>query len=300
MTLIIKKSNIMKNQIILIVCMTLTLNACISDKSVSKDLVTGLSTQGDGLSCDNVYLSDGEKNINRNTFTYGEKVNVNFENIEGFRKENTYAYPGMKLSVLNQEGDTVMTYPDLYADYKDGIDISPLLLQANLTVADPMHTGKEYTLNVHIWDKRGEGTFKATMDFDVIPDKQIKIENNDLSYDEIYLFAREEGNVIIGNEVNFNEDIYLIFEGLEGFLEEDGQVFIGLSLKVMDSTGEILIDERDLIGDSGLQAPQVKYQLAPNFIISDTNVSTPVLCEIVIWDKKSDRNIKASLNLNLK
>ncbi len=290
----------MKNQIVLIVCMTLALNACDSGKSVSKNLVTGLTARGDGLSCEDIYLSDGEEKINRNTFTYGENVYVNFENIEGFNKENGNAFPGMRLSVINQAGDTVMIYPDLYADYQSGINISPLLLQANLTVADPIHTGQEYTLNIYIWDKRGEGTFKATMDFDVIPDKQIKVENNDLSYDEIYLFTKEGGNVIIGNEVNFNEDIYLIFEGLEGFLEEDGQVFIGLSLKVMDSTGEILIDEKDLIGDSGLQAPQVKYQLAPNFVIRDTDVSTPVLCEIVIWDKKSDSNIKASLNLNLR
>ncbi|MEE4213523.1 MAG: hypothetical protein V2I34_00555 [Bacteroidales bacterium] len=290
----------MKNQIVLIVCMTLALNACDSGKSVSKNLVTGLTARGDGLSCEDIYLSDGEEKINRNTFTYGENVYVNFENIEGFNKENGNAFPGMRLSVINQAGDTVMIYLDLYADYQSGINISPLLLQANLTVADPIHTGQEYTLNIYIWDKRGESTFNATMDFDVIPDKQIKVENNDLSYDEIYLFTKEGGNVIIGNEVNFNEDIYLIFEGLEGFLEEDGQVFIGLSLKVMDSTGEILIDEKDLIGDSGLQAPQVKYQLAPNFVIRDTDVSTPVLCEIVIWDKKSDSNIKASLNLNLR
>ncbi|MEA1886054.1 MAG: hypothetical protein U9N72_02445 [Bacteroidota bacterium] len=290
----------MKNQTIVIVLFLVALISCDSGKSVSKDLVTGLTTWGDGLSCEDVYLSDGEEKINRNTFTYGEKVYVNFENIEGFKKEDGYAFPGMQLSVLNQAGDTVVIYPDLYTDYQDGIDISPLLLQANLTVADPMHTGKEYTLNVDIWDKKGEGTFKAKLDFDVIPDEQIKIENNNLSYDEVYLFTEEENNVVIGNEAHFNENIYLIFEGLEGFQEEDGEIFIGLSLKVMDSEGEILIDEEDLIGDSGLQASQIKEQLAPNFIIRDTSINTPVSCEIEIWDKKSEKNIKASLNLKLK
>ncbi|MFO7851198.1 MAG: hypothetical protein ACQERS_03325 [Bacteroidota bacterium] len=290
----------MKNQTVVIVLLMVALISCDSGKSVSKDLVTGLTTHGDGLSCEDVYLSDGEKKINRNTFTYGEKVYVNFENIEGFKKEDGYAFPGMEMIVINQAGDTVMIYPDLYADYQDGIDISPLLLQANLTVADPMHSGNEYTLIINIWDEKGEGTFKAKMDFDVIPDEQIKIENNDLSYDEVYLFTEEVNNVVIGNEANFNENIYLIFEGLEGFQEEDGEIFIGLSLTVRDAEGEILIDEADLIGDSSLQAPQVKDQLAPNFIIRDTTISTPVTCEIEIWDKKSDKNIKASLNLNLK
>jgi len=290
----------MKIQIMLTVFLMFALFSCDSSKSVSKDLITGLNTRGDGLSCEDVYLSDGEQEINRNTFTYGEIVYVNFENIEGFKKKDDKAFPGMKLYVVNQSGDTIMSYPDLYADYQEGINISPLLLQANLTVADPIHSDGEYTLYIYIWDKNGEGTFEATMDFDVNPDEKIKIENNNLTYNEVYLFGEEEKNVIIGNEANFNENIYLIFEGLEGFQEENGEIFIGLSLKVMDSAGEIIIDEEDLIGDTGLQPSQVKEELAPNFIIRDVSTSTPVSCETFIWDKKSDRNIKASVKLNLK
>jgi hypothetical protein len=290
----------MKIQLAVIALMMIILTSCDSSKSVSTDLVTGLTTRGDGLSCENVYLSDGEQEINRNTFTYGEIVYVNFEDIEGFEKKDGNVFPGMHLYVVNQSLDTILTYPDLYTDYQDGINISPLFLQANLTVADPMHSGSEYTLNIHIWDKNGEGTFKATLDFDVVSDEQIEIGNNNLSYDEAYLFTEEGNNVIIGNEAHFNENIYLIFEGLEGFQEEDGKVFIGLNLKVRDSEGNIVLDEEDLIGDSGLDPSQIKEQLAPNFIIRDTTISTPVSCEILVWDKKSDRNIKASVDLNLK
>lgn len=290
----------MKIQLAVIALVMIVLTSCNSNKSVSTDLVTGLTTRGDGISCENVYLSDGELEINRNTFTYGEIVYVNFENIEGLEKKDGNVFPGMHLYVVNQSFDTILTYPDLYADYKDGINISPLFLQANLTVADPMHSGSKYTLNIHVWDKNGEGTFKATLDFDVISDEQIEIGNNNLSYNEVYLFTEEENNVIIGDEAHFNENIYLIFEGLEGFQEEEGKVFIGLSLKVRDSEGNIVLDEEDLIGDSGLDPSQIKEQLAPNFIIRDTTISTPVSCEILVWDKKSDRNIKASVNLNLK
>lgn len=290
----------MKIKLTLIALVILSLMSCDSSKSVSKDLVTGLTTRGDGLSCEDVYLSDGEQEINRNTFTYGEIVYVNFENIEGFKKKEENAFPGMQLYVLNQSGDTVMHYHDLYADYQEGINISPLLLQANLTVADPIHSGGEYTLYINIWDKNGEGTFDAILDFDVNPDEQISIENNKLSYNEAYLFSEEANNVIIGNEAKYNENIYLIFEGLEGFQEEEGEIFIGLSLKVMDSEGEVIIDEEDLIGDTGLQPSQIKEQLAPNFIIRNTSISTPVSCEIFIWDKKGDSNIKATVNLELK
>ncbi len=290
----------MKKQLPVIALLMLALISCDSSKSVSKDLITGLTTRGDGLSCENVYLSDGEQEINRNTFIYGENIYVNFENIEGFIKNDGYAFPGMQLSVINPAGDTVMNYPDLYADYPDGINISPLLLQANVTVADPIHSESKYALYINIWDKNGEGTFKATMDFNVTPNNQIKIESNNLSYDEIFLFSRKRNITITENEANFDENIYMIFEGLSGFMEDAGKVFLGLSMKVTDSEGEILINEEDLIGDSSLELSEINQQIAPNYIIRDTSISSPVTCEIVIWDKKSDRNIKASASLNLK
>jgi len=290
----------MKIKLTVIILIMIALMSCDSSKSVSKDLITGLTARGDGLSCENVYLSDGEQEINRNSFTYGEKVYVNFENIEGFKKEGENVFPGLRLCVINHQGDTVMIYSDLYADYHDGISISPLLLQSNLTVADPIHSGNEYTLYIDIWDKNGEGTFKATLDFDVIPDEQIIIEKNNISYDEVYLFTMEGNNVIIDDEVNYNENIYLIFEGLDGFQEEGGKLFLGLSIKIWDKDGEIIMNEEDLIGDEEMEPFQIKEQLAPNFIIRDTSISSPVSCEIVVWDKRSNSNIRATVKLNLK
>jgi len=274
--------------------------SCDTSKSVSKNLVTGMSTKGDGLSCEDVYLSDGEQEINRNKFTYGEKVYVNFVNITGFNKEEGNAFPGMRLSVVGQQGDEVMSIPDLYADYQDGIDISPLLLKANLTLADPIHSEQEYTLYIYIWDKKGDDTFNLEMDFEVKHDERIKIDNTGLSYNEIYLFSKESGKVLLEDDARFDEHVYLIFEGLEGFLEEAGEVSIGLALKVTDAEGEILIDEMDLIGDSTMDPARIKDQLLPNFIISDQSIAVPVKCEIKVWDKKSDNKISTSVELALK
>lgn len=289
----------MKIQLTLIALIMIIFVSCDYNKSVSKDLTTGLTTRGDGLSCENVYLSDGENEITRNNFIYGEKIYVNFENIEDFNKKDGYALPGMQLSVISQAGDTVTNYNDLYAEYTDGINISPLLLQANVTVADPIHSKSKYTLFIYIWDKDGDGTFEASMAFDVTPNEQIKIESDKLSYDEIFLFSQKRNTTITDNEGNFDENIYMIFEGLEGFADEAGEVFLGLSLKVTDSEGAILIDEEDLIGESGLNASEIKQQLAPNFIISDSSVKCPVTVEILVWDKNSDCKIKTSTILNL-
>jgi len=259
-----------------------------------------LNTRGDGLSCEDVYLSDGEKKIQRNTFIYGEKFNLNFNNIEGFKKIEDFAFPGMQLSVINQAGDTVLKNNDLYAEYTDGINLTPLLLKTNLTVADPIHSLNEYTLQINIWDKKGGGIFKARLDFDVVPNDQIIIESRDASYDEIYLFSGNSNSVITGSDASFNETVYMLFEGLEGFKHEGGMVRFGLSIVASDAEGEMILNEEDLIGDEGMELSEFTSQIAPNFSINDPNVKNPVQCDIIIWDKNSESRIKASAKLNLK
>src|SRR4030042_3433757 len=289
----------MKTKLLVITMLMFAILSCEFRKSVNKDLLTGLTTKGDKLSCDNVYLSDGEEKISRNSFTYGEKFYLNFENIEGFKKDGEYVFPGLQLIVVSQAGDTVMKYKDLYADYTNGMNISPLLLKAHLTVATPMHSNNKYSLNINIWDKKGEGTFTAKMDFDIVPNKQIEIESNHVSYDEIYLFSKEREITITDNAAKFNENIYMIFEGLEGFKEEEGKVFIGLSMKIADSEGNLILNEDDLMGDSYMIASDIKSQLSPNFIFTGSDIKNPVNCEIVIWDKKGESKIKASVKLNI-
>lgn len=276
-----------------------TIFSCEFRKSVNKDLITGLTTKGDGLSCDNVYLSSGERKISRNSFTYGEKFYLNFENIEGFKKDKDHAFPGLQLFVISQAGDTVLKYNDLYADYTDGINISPLLLRTYLTVAEPIHSNNNYTLHANIWDKKGKGTFTAKMDFDVVPNKQITIENNGVSYNEIYLYSKEREIPITDSNVKFNENIYMIFEGLQGFKEETGKVFIGQSIKITDSEGNLILKEDDLIGDSSMESSDLKSRVAPNFIFTGSNIKNPVTCNISIWDKKSGSKIMASVKLNV-
>jgi hypothetical protein len=83
----------------------ITFNSCNFAQSIEKDLVTGLTTRGDGLSCEEVYLSDREKVIKRNTFTYGETYYVNFDGMGGFEREGKNAFPNMQLVIVSELGD---------------------------------------------------------------------------------------------------------------------------------------------------------------------------------------------------
>ncbi len=289
----------MKHKIFVFILFALTLLSCEFRRSVNKDFKTGLATIGSGLSCENVYLTDGDSKINKKSFTYGEKFYLNFENIEGFIKKEGYVFPGMKISVVSQSGDTVLKNDDLYADYPNGMNISPLLLHTNLTVANPIHSNNKYSLHVMIWDKMGEGTFIANMEFNVVPNNHIKIERNAITYDEIYLFSEKDKTSITENTVKFNENIYLLFEGLEGFKVEDGKVFLGLSITAKDSDDKLILNEEDLIGESTMNYSEVKTRIASNFIFTGTHINNPVTCEVAIWDKKSDSKIKATVKLEI-
>ncbi len=289
----------MKLPILLLVFLPLILLSCEFKKSINKDIQTGLTTKGDGLSCEDVYLSDDEEKISRNSFIYGEKFYVNFSTIEGFQKQNGVVFPGMELFIMNKKGDTILQSNDVYKSYNEGITISPLLLKADISIAKPIFSEQKYILKINIWDKKGEGTYQAEMDFDIITNNNIKVETNHISYDEISLFSKEKNNTIIDNVARYNENLYMIFEGLKGFKEESGKVFPGLSLKATDANGEIVINEKDLIGETAMNASEFVVELAPSFIFTDPTIKSPITCKINIWDKKSDHWIKTMVKLDM-
>jgi hypothetical protein len=276
------------------------LTGCQFSKSVKKDLLSGLFTTGDGLSCDNVYLSVNENKTDRNTFIYGEKFFVNFNNIEGFKKENDYVFPGMWLAIISNTGDTVLQSDDLYSDFKNGLKLSPLLLTSDITVAKPIKSKGEYTLIVKIWDKKGKGSFTAKLNFKVLSNEHILTEAVNVVYNEIYLFSKERDKVITDNKIKLNENTYIIFEGLNGLKEENGMVFPGLSLKGTDSEGNMILDFNDLLADytkSGLAISDFSNQLLSHFKLPGSEFKNPLQCELTIWDKKSEARLKATLNL---
>ena len=280
-----------------IVVLFISLYSCQFAQSVEKDMITGLSTRGDGLSCDKVYLSDGENVIKRNTFVYGETYYVNFDGLEGFVRQGQGAFPNMQLVVVSKRGDTVLYINDMYDGFTQGIENSPLDLYGEVTLANPVNSGEEYTLYVNIRDKMGIGNFRATLKFDVVPDERITITGNQVSSREIYLYSQQRGRTITDGRAEFNENIYMLLEGLEGFSVEEGKVYLGLSLEIKDATGNLILDEADLLGDEGMSYEMVNEQLAPNFILTGSQIANPVNCKVRIWDKKGTAWLNASTEI---
>lgn len=289
----------MNARIVIITTTFITLISCDFRKSVYKDLKTGMLSKGDGLSCEDVYLSWGEKKIERNTFIYGEEVVLNLNNIEGFERVDGHAFPGMDLWVTDEQGDTLLKKHDLYAGLQSGTALSPLLLKANVMVADPIHSGGKYTLDVRVWDKKSDGIFNVTLGFEVVANDQIAIESDQTNFREIYLYSQERQQVITNNRAGFNENIYMMFEGLEGYAVENNAVSIGLSIEVEDASGKLLVNERDLIGEDLFGYSEFHSQMAASFILTGSHVQNPVQYEVFIWDKKGDGTIRATTQLHI-
>ncbi len=284
------------------ILLSLILTSCNFSRSAKKDLISGLSSTGNKISCDDVYLTVNDVRTTRNSFVYGETFFLNFTNVTGLAKENGNVFPGMNLVVVNPAGDTIMQTADLMSKYIEGMNFSPLLLTADLTIAAPVKSKSEYTAFVNIWDRKGEGTYSSKFDFKVLENDKIKVESDSATFNEIYLFSQGNNKVITDNKTRFNDNIYLIIEGLRGFNEAGGMVFPGMSIKASDSKSNVLIESDDLFTDysaSGIAAADMAERISAHFSIPGPQFNNPLHCEMKVWDKKGYARIKLNTDIVL-
>lgn len=266
-----------------------------SSSSINKNLSNGLLTKGKNLSCSDVKIFIDGKESNSNDVIYGQKVEFKFINIDGFKSVNGNVFPGLKMNILNSKGDTVLAYDDMYTEYdKSGLNISPLTLYSTLTLADPIHSNEKYSLIVSIWDKKSNGTFEASYSINLIPNSKIKTKSNGIEASEIYLFSKLKGDIVTNNEISERESINFFIENIEGFYEEDGLVFPGISMKINDANNNILLDNIDMFSEytEGIEMDEFKKQIFVNFNVYGKDLKSPITIKCNLWDKKSDNYLE--------
>ncbi len=287
-----------------VILISIILTGCHFSKSVKKDLLSGLTTTGDVLTCNDVYLTVNDEKITRNSFIYGETFYIHYNDIQGFAKENGKVFPAMELSVVDKTGDTLLYSDDLYKGDKEGLSYSPLELSAHLTVATPMRSKDEYMLYVNIKDKKGPGTYSSKLKFSVKPDELIVTEpSGGITYDEIYLFSQENDKAITDGIIAFNDNVYFMIEGLKGFNVDNGFVFPGLSILVTDSNKNEIINSADLFSDyteNGVATSDFVSRVSAHIKITGEKCNNPLHCELNLWDKKGDGKIRVTTNLTVK
>ena len=286
-----------------VILFSIVIAGCHFSRSVKKDFVSGLTSTGSGLTCEEVYLKVNEERTDRNSFIYGEVVNLVFEDVKGFKQENSKSFPKMQIIVNSLSGDTVFYADNLYSEYIEGMNFSPLQLTGDLTVAAPIKSGGEYLLTVIIKDRKGAGTYLSKLKFSVKRNDSIKIEPLNVSCNEVYLYSQGKDKVINDGIISFDDNIYILAEGLKGFKEENGLVFPGLSFRGTDASGNAILNYEDMFSDystTGIAVSDFNTKISAHFKLTGSEFNNPLHAEIIIWDKKSSARMKISTDMTVK
>ncbi|HMQ61780.1 MAG TPA: hypothetical protein PKE06_13995 [Flavilitoribacter sp.] len=137
---------------------------------VNKDLTTGLSYSYKGLGAEEVFLSKDNQLFKSSDFPMGSQVVMHFSGVNGFKAVEGKVYPGLSIRVTDGSGAAVIDAPDLFTQY-DAEGLDPEIaaeLSGNITIGDPMVSGGEYLWEVKVWDKKGDGTINASMNFTAV------------------------------------------------------------------------------------------------------------------------------------
>tara|TARA_R110000868_G_scaffold401943_1_gene677801 strand:- start:477 stop:1352 length:876 start_codon:yes stop_codon:yes gene_type:complete len=274
------------------------ITSCNFSKSASKDLITGLTTKGDGLSAESVYVTINNEKVSDNAFYYGQNIITNFENMDGFVVENNTYYPKIQVVLVSKKGDTIMYEPDLLkADA--GFDATLKTLTGNMILARPIYSGKDYTMYYTITDKKGTGTFSSELKFDLLHDPLIKVEKKGLDFKEGYLMSLSKNNIITNGKIAFDEKILMDFQDLSGYKSTNGEVSLGLKIRVVDAADTVILNMEDAFNGRPISEDEIKAGVGAQLVINKGRLKNPVNFHVTIWDKNSDAKLHAETELTV-
>lgn len=295
-------SKIFKFNAILVV-LAMTLYSCQFNKSVEKDLSTGAFSSGDGISSDKVLIEVNGKNDNRNDFTFGEKVNLIFENVEGFNKTDGKVFPGISIAIVKNEKDTLLGSADLLKDFGDGTELSQLKLNANFTATFPSKSGDTFKAYVKVYDKKGKGTFSYELPFTVKANDLLQIKNNGLAYSNIYLWNETLKQPVSDKNINANHLFILILDGVEGLEKTNDKVYPIFSIDLTGSKGDKIISSENILSNfekEGIEAEKLKEQVTAKISFTEGMFNNPCKLIAKLKDKNSTKEILIETELIIK
>ncbi|WP_165750098.1 hypothetical protein [Cellulophaga sp. Z1A5H] len=281
----------------LFVCSIFTgITSCNFNKSVSKDFITGISTQGNGLSAEQIFVTVNNEKVSDNEFYYGQNIYINFENMDGFVVENNTYHPQMEVTLVSKAGDTIMYEPNLLSQ-NTGFDVSLKTLTGNMILARPIYSGEDYLLKYVITDKNGAGTFSSSLKFDIVPDPAIKIAKKGLDFKEGYLLSLTKNAVINDGKVDFEEVILMDFQDVSGYTMVNGLVELGLKIRVTDANDTVILNMEDVFGEQYTSEAEIKRGVGAQLKLNKGELKNPINFQVTIWDKNSDARLDAETEL---
>lgn len=273
------------------------LAACNSRPEQRKQVDNDIRTKAAGLEIDTVFVSTESDQPAENTFVYGQTYYTNFKGISGFTIEDGDYFPDMEVFVLSKSGDTVLQARNLLGGLGQPQDVP--VLNGSLILANPILSGSEYTANYKLYDTKSDAAFYSTMDFKVIRDPFIEIEENGLTAKEVYLFNRTKGAVITDGTVFFNTDLSMDFQMLEGFSTKNDKFELGMAILVTDANGTEITKVKDALAGNSYDRLRPEEVVQSTLKFSKGNIKSPVSWQVRLWDKNSEASLTATAKVSI-
>jgi len=292
----------MKIRTLIFLAVTLIFGSCQFNQSVNQDLITGAYSRGDGLGVDDVVIEINGKIDNRNEFVFGENVNLMFNNVSGLTNVDGKSYPELSMRIVKNEKETVFSDSNLLENLSNGIDLSPLQLQASFVSALPHENDEKYKVFVEITDKKGEGTFNYELPFTVKENDLLDVKSNGVEYSAIYLWNETLKQHVVDNNVNGEHLFILILNEIEGLELINDKVFPAFSLDLTDSKGNKILSYPNLLSvyeTDGVNPIDLKSQLTAKLTFTKGQINNPYRLTVKLKDKNSEKEVNISTDLNI-
>ena len=254
-----------------------------------------LITKPDGLEIDTVFVSTESMQPAENTFVYGQTYYTNFKGITGFKIEEGDYFPEMEVYLLSKFGDTVLQHRNLLGGLGQPQDVP--ILNGSLILANPILSGTEYTAKYKLYDTKGKGAFYSEMDFRLIRDPHIQVEENGLEVKEIYMFNTMKGQVITDGMVPFDTNISMDFQLLEGFKTRNNTIALGMEIHVTDASGTEVTNVKDALANKSYDQFQENEVIQATLRLTKGRLKNPLVWEVRLWDKHSGAEMTAKATL---
>ena len=264
-------------------------------KSYQKDLSENIEITSKNLSSEKIYTVVDDKKADLTKIIYGQNLEIRFENIEGLKKISGKTFPGLKILIKDKKGNISFQLDDLYKDFENGFESSPLNLKAEITFATPMKSNHKYDVELTLWDKNSDGKINVKFEVGVIGNEKIKTIDKGISTSEIYLFSEKEKVVITNNKIKEHDTYFIILEKNSGFVLENELFFPGLKLEITDSDNNVLIKNEDLfnnVTESGILFKNYDEQMVIDFHAGGKDLKSPIFITALLWDKKSKNKLE--------
>lgn len=272
--------------------------ACNTKTSEKPHVANTLTTRAEGLAVDTVFVSTEAVQPGENTFFYGQTFYTNFKDISGFKIVNGDYFPELEVVVVSKAGTVLLENKNLFGGLGQPQDVSTL--HGLLILANPIFSGDTYTARYKLYDTKGDAAYFSEMDFKVIQDPHIEIEENGLKVREVYLFNKFKDMVFTDGIVGFDESISLDFQLLEGYKIKNNKIELGMEIHVTDAAGVEITKSKDALENHSYDVIRDEDVIQSTLILTKGRLKNPITWQVRLWDKNSDAELTATATITAK